>query len=61
MKPTNEDDVDNEPAPVLEPCRPTEPLTTPALPGAHNAAAAYRAGCEDEYSNRMQSRYGGEW
>ena len=33
----------------------------PIKPGWHNAAAASRAGCEDEYSNRMAFRYGGEW
>jgi hypothetical protein len=30
-------------------------------PGNVNARAAYRAGREDEYSDRMRSRYGGEW
>lgn len=46
---------------VVEPCRPVEPLTTPAQPGTHNAAAARRAGCEDAYDNAMQARYGEGW
>jgi len=32
-----------------------------ARPGSHYAAAARKVGMEDEYSNRMASRYGGEW
>ena len=30
-------------------------------PGSQHARAAYEAGREDEYSNRMKARYGGEW
>lgn len=30
-------------------------------PGRMHANAAYRAGREDEYSDRMRSRYGGEF
>ena len=30
-------------------------------PGSQHAAAAFKAGEEDEYSNRMNYRYGGEW
>jgi hypothetical protein len=30
-------------------------------PGSHHAAAAFRAGREDDYSDRMRSKYGGEW
>ena len=30
-------------------------------PGSQHANAAYKAGREDEYSNRMKARYGGEW
>jgi hypothetical protein len=30
-------------------------------PGSHHAAAASKVGQEDEYINRMSSRYGGEW
>ena len=30
-------------------------------PGSQHAQAAYEAGREDEYSNRMKARYGGEW
>jgi hypothetical protein len=45
----------------VEPCRPVKECTTPIKPGSANAAAAYRDGSEDEYSNRMSARYGGEW
>lgn len=38
---------------------PLPPLTV--RPGSHWAAAAYRAGREDEYIDAMQSRYGDEW
>ena len=30
-------------------------------PGRTHAAAAYRAGRDDDYSDRMRSKYGGEW
>lgn len=30
-------------------------------PGSHWAAAAYKAGREDEYIDAMRSRYGEEW
>ena len=30
-------------------------------PGTQHAQAAFRAGREDDYSDRMRSRYGGEW
>jgi len=30
-------------------------------PGSHHAAAAAAVGREDEYSNRMRQKYGGEW
>ena len=42
---------------VLEEQRP--PLVI--KPGRMNASAAYRQGREDEYSDRMRSRFGGEW
>lgn len=32
-----------------------------ARPGSHYAAAAYKAGREDDYIDAMNSRYGGEW
>ena len=32
-----------------------------ARPGSQHAAAAYKAGREDEYIDAMNSRYGGEW
>jgi len=50
-----------KPAPVIEPCRPTEPLTTPAKPGSYFAAAARKAGCEDAYDNEIEARYGKGW
>lgn len=37
----------------------TAPLTI--KPGHHHYMAALRAGREDEYSDRMKARYGGEW
>lgn len=30
-------------------------------PGSHHAAAAAKVGREDEYSNRMRQKFGGEW
>lgn len=30
-------------------------------PGHQHARNAMRAGMDDEYSNRMKARYGGEW
>ena len=30
-------------------------------PGSQHAAAAFKAGREDEYSNRMKQKYGGEY
>jgi hypothetical protein len=32
-----------------------------AKPGSYWAAAAFKAGREDDYVNDMQARYGGEW
>ena len=40
-----------------EPARP--PLAIE--PGRMNASRAFRTGREDEYIDRMRSRYGGEW
>lgn len=40
----------------LEPCRVPTPNAVPVQSG--NAAAARRAGCEDEYDNAMQARFG---
>lgn len=40
---------------------PARPCPVPVRPGNHNAQAAYKAGCEDEWIDRMQARYGGEW
>lgn len=33
----------------------------PVKPGSHNAAAAYRLGCEDQWIDEMANRYGGDW
>jgi hypothetical protein len=46
-----------------EPLMVEEPALPPLVikPGYIHARAAYRAGREDEYIDRMQSRYGGEW
>jgi hypothetical protein len=40
-----------------------EPARPPLVikPGNQHARAAFRAGREDEYIDRMRSRYGGEW
>lgn len=40
-----------------------EPARPPLVikPGRMNASRAFRAGREDEYSDRMRSKYGGEW
>ena len=43
----------------VEPCRINAENTVPVRPGY--AAAARRAGCEDEYDNAMQARYGDGW
>lgn len=52
-----EDDDDD--IPVLEPCRVPKPCTVEVRPG--NYKAAVRAGCEDEYDNQMQAKYGDGW
>jgi hypothetical protein len=46
---------------VIEPCRAPEPLTTPAQLGSHNAGAARKAGCSDEYDNAIEAKYGKGW
>ena len=40
-----------------------EPARPPLVikPGRMNASRAFRAGREDEYSDRMRSKFGGEW
>lgn len=35
------------------------PCTVPVRPGY--GQAAYRSGCEDEWIDRMNARYGGDW
>jgi hypothetical protein len=46
---------------AFEPCRAPEPLTTPAQLGSHNAGAARKAGCSDEYDNAIEAKYGKGW
>jgi hypothetical protein len=50
-----------EEQPTVEPCRPNPPLTTPAKLGNHFAQAAWKAGCEDEYQNAIDAKYGPGW
>jgi hypothetical protein len=40
-----------------------DPMIPPLVikPGRMNASRAYKRGREDEYSDRMRSKYGGEW
>jgi hypothetical protein len=47
----------------LEPCRITPEGRGDIViaPGNQHASAAFKAGREDEYIDRMKSRYGGEW
>jgi hypothetical protein len=47
----------------IEPCRiPPECRSDIVIkPGSQHAQAAFKAGREDEYIDRMQGRYGGEW
>ena len=47
----------------LEPCRiPPECRTDIVIaPGNQHAQAAFKAGREDEYIDRMRGRFGGEW
>lgn len=49
------------PEPVVEPeaVPPPPPLTI--RPGSHWAAAAFKAGREDEYIDAMRNRYGDDW
>jgi hypothetical protein len=47
------DEVDATPAGESRPC------PVPVCPGY--GQAAYRAGCEDEWIDRMAAKYGGEW
>ena len=53
--------IEDETLASIEPCRVPTPCTTPILPGSQHAAAAFKEGSEDEYSNRMKAKYGGEW
>lgn len=51
-KPTG-DEVEQTPATAARPC------PVPVRPGY--GQAAFKAGCEDEYIDRMAARYGDEW
>lgn len=50
-----------QPANPAEPEPQARPCPAPVRPGWHNAAAARRLGCEDEWIDRINARYGGEW
>lgn len=52
--------ADADTPPVDPPAAPAKPPLT-ARPGSHWAAAAFKAGREDEYIDIMQARYGDEW
>lgn len=54
----DEFEVETKTAPLPEP-RDARPCPVPVRPGF--GKAAYKAGCEDEWIDRMKSRYGGEW
>jgi hypothetical protein len=45
---------------VLEPKTPPKPELV-IKPGYQHARRAYELGMDDEYSNAMKARYGGEW
>ena len=53
------DRLHGDEAPVLEPCRMPDELRTPATIGMAGRARA--AGCEDEYDNALEARYGEGW
>ena len=46
---------------LAEIARKRHPDPTPIRPGSANAGAAFKAGEEDEYVERMKQRYEGEW
>lgn len=46
---------------AVNPTPPLPPNTAPVRPGSHNAAAARRLGCEDEWDNAIEARYGEGW
>ena len=56
-----EEEAKRPPVKPLEPCRVPTRNTVPVQPGSHNAAAASRAGCEDEWDNAMEARFGEGW
>lgn len=50
--------IEAEPMPPADGAR---PCPVPVRTGRIYARAAYKAGCEDEWCDRMKERYGGEW
>ena len=50
--------VETDMATVLD-----DPMVPPLVikPGRMNASRAYKRGRENEYSDRMRAKYGGEW
>ena len=54
--------IANEPAdPEQTPQAASAEPVISARPGSHYAAAAFKAGREDDYIDAMASRFGGEW
>jgi len=51
---------EDEDMPIVEPCRVPRPAADARL-GRQIANQAARAGTEDDRSNQLQARYGGEW
>lgn len=51
--------IDDENVTPVCPCRAPVPCTVPVAPMFHGQA--FKAGCEDEYLNRMRARYGEGW
>jgi len=52
-------DEPQDETPATTPVQQLPPLTI--KPGSQHARDAMRAGRDDEYSDRMRARYGGEW
>lgn len=52
----DDEDQDEDATPPQADAR---PCPVPVRPGL--GQQAYKAGCEDEWIDRMQSRYGGDW
>jgi hypothetical protein len=52
--------MDTDLGKVLDPKVPPKPQLV-IKPGHQHARRAYELGMDDEYSNAMKARYGGEW